>query len=55
MEQWEELKETCMDCTRCGLCETRHHVVFGIGNQDADIMFIGEGPASRRTCRGSPL
>ena len=47
MLSWEELKVTCGGCTRCGLCETRHNVVFGVGNEKADILFVGEGPAGK--------
>ena len=49
MLNWDGLKSVCADCTRCGLCETRHNVVFGVGKEDADIMFVGEGPGNRRT------
>ena len=31
MLSWEQLKESCHSCTGCGLCETRHNVVFGVG------------------------
>ena len=44
MLSWEELKGECARCVRCGLCETRHNVVFGVGNEGADILFVGEGP-----------
>ena len=39
MADWATLKAVCSQCTRCGLCETRHNVVFGIGNENADILF----------------
>ena len=55
MLQWEELKGTCYSCTRCGLCETRNHVVFGIGNEAADIMFVGEGPGEQEDLKGEPF
>lgn len=55
MLNWDSLKHTCMDCTRCGLCETRHNVVFGIGNQTADIMFVGEGPGEQEDLKGEPF
>ncbi len=55
MYDWQQLKETCRDCTRCGLCETRHNVVFGIGNESADIMFIGEGPGEQEDLSGIPF
>jgi len=55
MPTWEELKGTCANCTRCGLCETRHNVVFGVGNENADIMFIGEGPGEQEDLQGIPF
>ena len=53
--EWKELQSQCMACTRCGLCQTRHHVVFGVGNPDADVMFIGEGPEEQEDLRGEPF
>ncbi len=53
--QWKELKEICMDCTRCSLCQTRHNVVFGVGKQSADILFIGEGPGEQEDLKGEPF
>ena len=41
MQDWESLHRTCYDCTKCGLCEGRHNVGFGVGYQLADVMFIG--------------
>ena len=55
MLTWEELKTACANCTRCGLCETRHNVVFGIGNENADILFIGEGPGEQEDLQGIPF
>ena len=55
MMQWKELKSVCMECTRCGLCETRHNVVFGIGNENADVMFVGEGPGEQEDLKGEPF
>ncbi len=55
MLTWEELKGTCADCKRCGLCETRNNVVFGVGNESADIMFIGEGPGEQEDLQGQPF
>ena len=43
-ENWEELKENCLNCRKCSLCEVRSNVVFGVGNPCAKVMFIGEGP-----------
>ena len=53
--EWKELQSQCMACTRCGLCQTRHHVVFGVGNPDADVMLIGEGPGEQEDLRGEPF
>lgn len=55
MMNWEELKRTCHSCTKCGLCETRHNVVFGIGPETADVMFIGEGPGEQEDLKGEPF
>ena len=55
MLDWNGLKNLCADCTRCGLCETRQHVVFGMGIEDADIMFVGEGPGEQEDLTGLPF
>lgn len=55
MKSWEELQRTCMNCTQCGLCEGRHNVVFGVGNTNADIMFVGEGPGEQEDLQGEPF
>lgn len=55
MLSWEELKRECGHCVRCGLCETRHNVVFGVGNEQADILFVGEGPGEQEDLRGEPF
>ena len=55
MLSWEELKAQCAGCTRCGLCETRHNVVFGVGNENADILFVGEGPGEQEDLQGIPF
>ena len=55
MLNWDGLKSVCADCTRCGLCETRHNVVFGVGKEDADIMFVGEGPGEQEDLKGQPF
>ena len=51
----ENLKQECSQCVRCGLCETRHNVVFGVGNEQADILFVGEGPGEQEDLRGEPF
>lgn len=55
MYDWNGLKAICADCTKCGLCEMRHNVVFGIGREDADILFVGEGPGEQEDLRGEPF
>lgn len=52
---WEELEEVIKQCRKCRLCETRKNVVFGVGNREADIMFIGEGPGADEDAQGEPF
>ena len=51
----ESLKQRCLNCTACGLSETRTNVVFGVGNPNADIMFIGEAPGKNEDLTGEPF
>lgn len=55
MYSWEELEKLCDGCTACGLCQTRHNVVFGVGRQDADILLVGEGPGEQEDLTGIPF
>jgi len=55
MLNWEELEKKCATCTACDLCKTRQNVVFGVGFQAADVMFIGEGPGEQEDLRGEPF
>ena len=55
MLDWNTLEKTCASCTHCGLCETRHNVVFGVGLRTADVMFIGEGPGEQEDLQGEPF
>jgi len=55
MLNWEELENTCLSCTRCGLCNTRKQVVFGVGRKNADILFVGEGPGEQEDLQGEPF
>ena len=52
---WNDLENACSSCTRCGLCEKRHNVVFGVGNREADILFVGEGPGEQEDLKGEPF
>lgn len=52
---WETLQAQCAACTNCPLCETRSHVVFGVGSEQAEVMFIGEGPGQQEDLQGEPF
>ena len=52
---FEQLRQACTTCEKCGLCETRQHVVFGMGNPEAEVMFIGEGPGQNEDEQGLPF
>ena len=54
-ESFDILKEDCSKCTGCELCNARHNVVFGVGNENADIMFVGEGPGENEDLQGEPF
>ncbi len=55
MMDWDALRAACHSCSRCGLCETRHNVVFGVGPEWADVMFVGEGPGEQEDLKGEPF
>ena len=52
---FDELKQQCLACQRCELCETRTHVVFGQGVPDAEVLFVGEGPGANEDAQGLPF
>jgi DNA polymerase len=54
-ERLVELYREAADCTRCPLAATRTKVVFGSGNADAELMFVGEGPGAEEDRRGLPF
>ncbi len=54
-ENFEELKLACESCEKCKLCTTRTNVVFGVGNENADILFVGEGPGENEDLQGEPF
>jgi DNA polymerase len=55
-QDWESLRESALACVRCPhLARTRKHVVFGVGNPEADIMFIGEAPGADEDELGIPF
>lgn len=51
----DQLETECQSCTKCGLCEDRTNLVFGVGKKDADIMLIGEGPGENEDLQGEPF
>ena len=54
-QEFAKLKEECLNCQKCGLCKTRTNVVFGTGVDDAEVMFIGEGPGENEDLQGEPF
>ncbi|MCD8160091.1 MAG: uracil-DNA glycosylase [Clostridiales bacterium] len=55
MVNWEQLQAMCSQCQKCSLADTRHNVVFGDGNPNASIMFVGEGPGEQEDLTGIPF
>ncbi|MCL2081232.1 MAG: uracil-DNA glycosylase [Oscillospiraceae bacterium] len=55
MLDWDALEKTCHSCQNCALGETRTNVVFGTGDRNAKVMFIGEGPGEQEDLRGEPF
>jgi uracil-DNA glycosylase family 4 len=54
-EQLVELYRELQDCRKCPLAEGRNTVVFGTGNADADLMFVGEAPGFHEDQQGKPF
>ena len=52
---WDQLKKACAECDRCELCKTRTNIVFGVGNENADILFVGEAPGEQEDLSGTPF
>jgi len=50
-----DVREELGDCQRCKLCETRKTLVFGSGNPNADLVFVGEGPGADEDVQGLPF
>jgi DNA polymerase len=49
------LKQLVLECRKCGLCKDRKNVVFGSGNPEADLMFVGEAPGRDEDMQGEPF
>ena len=54
-DNWEQLKNDCMNCRKCQLAATRTKLVFGVGNENARVLFIGEGPGANEDLQGEPF
>lgn len=54
-ETWEELEKSIENCEKCKLCSTRKNIVFGVGDKNANVMFIGEGPGADEDIQGEPF
>lgn len=54
-KDWKILYDNCMNCKKCGLCAGRKNVVFGTGNKDARLMFVGEAPGEQEDLQGIPF
>lgn len=52
---WQELKNACMGCQNCPLGATRTNLVFGTGNENAEVLFVGEGPGENEDLQGEPF
>lgn len=52
---WPELERSVGGCTACPLARSRNRTVFGVGDHDADWLFIGEGPGAEEDRQGEPF
>ncbi|GIZ51506.1 hypothetical protein NCCP691_15200 [Noviherbaspirillum aridicola] len=52
---WTALKASVAGCVKCGLCQGRTHTVFGVGDEKAKWLFIGEGPGRNEDLQGEPF
>lgn len=52
---WDELRQSVAACRACGLCQARKQAVLGVGDTQADWLFIGEGPGAEEDERGEPF
>ena len=54
-DNWEELEKSIDNCQKCKLCNNRKNIVFGVGNKQAKVVFIGEGPGADEDIQGIPF
>jgi uracil-DNA glycosylase family 4 len=52
---WQQLKSAVAACTSCVLHKQRHQAVFGVGDERAEWLFVGEGPGAEEDARGEPF
>ena len=52
---WPELEQAVEHCPACNLCQTRTQTVFGIGDRNADWLFVGEAPGAEEDRKGEPF
>jgi DNA polymerase len=52
---WGELEEKCKSCHACPLGDTRTNLVFGCGDRNAKLMFVGEAPGESEDLSGIPF
>jgi uracil-DNA glycosylase len=52
---WPGLKSVVATCEACGLCRTRTNTVFGVGDERAEWMIVGEAPGAEEDARGEPF
>lgn len=55
MSDWDSLRARCESCNACPLHATRTHCVFGVGNPEAKLMFVGEAPGEQEDLTGTPF
>jgi DNA polymerase len=53
--EWPQLKQCVADCVACPLHQGRNKTVFGVGDEKADWLFVGEGPGADEDIKGEPF
>ena len=52
---WDAMQRECAGCMNCPLGATRKNLVFGVGSQEAEVLFVGEGPGEQEDLKGEPF
>ena len=55
MKTMDQLRQECLGCMKCQLGASRTNLVFGVGNEKAKLMFVGEGPGEQEDLQGVPF